>query len=223
MEEPSTEREWWELFSTQTPHSMKWKGHFDRQYRVVLGYMQEKGGLREVVRTVGKHALEGEPLTGYFDGLSGLHPRAFPLLVEYGVEAKPFIWDKLPFAEPTQRGCYGNSFAYQRIFNRQMRKEGSGTRLTYVEGIALSARSAPVLHAWNSVAAQAHMAIDWTWYAITGWALYLGLPLTQRQYGRLRHLAYPAGPFHLLLARDVFPLIEKPLTHILERENNRSC
>lgn len=212
--EPTTERGWWNLLTAQTPESMRWKSEFDRNHATIQEHLRNNYGIKNCVGYCGQQSLERPIPKGFFDGLNEVHPRALLLLAKYGVEFKPFIWQKMDLEEPKPRCCFGNSFYRQYVFNRVARKQKDSLRMSYVEGVGVSGRSNPVLHAWNGLG---DMAIDWTWYSVTGWATYLGLPLTERQYQKARRLAYPDGSFHLLLKTDVFPLVEEYLTKVMKQ------
>lgn len=219
MDEPTTERGWWDLLITQTPQSVAQKALFDDDYANIRRYVQSMGGMRDCARFCAEYALQGGLKKGFFDGLNVAHPRALMLIAEYGDEMKPAIWPIPPAIEPRPRACYANSFGYQWGFNKQSRKIKDGVRLDYVEGIAFGGRTSAVLHAWNSI--ERKIAVDTSWYAVTGWTFYFGISLSQWQYDRLRNLAYPSGSFHLLFKPDVFPRIEEPLTRILKRRKTK--
>jgi hypothetical protein len=212
--EPTTERGWWDLLAPQTPESMRWKSQFDRDQATIQEYLRNNHGIKNCVGYCGQEVQKGAIPIEFFGGLQEIHPRALLLLAEHGVEFKPFLWERMDLEEPRPRCCFGNSFFRQYVFNRIAREQKDTLRMSYVEGVALGARSNPVLHAWNALG---DTAIDWTWYAVTGWSTYLGLPLTERQYQKARRLAYPDGSFHLLLKTDVYPLVEEYLTKIMKR------
>ena len=215
-DEPRTERGWWDFLLTQTPESAAVKARMDGYYAGAGKLIRDNRSLKNIVGWWGQESHTKPIPKGYFDALNEVHPQALLLLAEYGTEYKPFLWNNLPFEEPKPRSCFGNSARHQYLYNRVMRKESKESRLAYVEGVSLGSHSVPVLHAWNALVGT-DMAIDWTWYAVTGWMFYLGIPLTRRQHMRLRKMAYPKGGFHLLLKKDVFPRIEEPLTKILKR------
>lgn len=214
--EPSTERGWYNLLATQSVESMGWKAQFDRDYETIRTYVRDAGGLKKCAALCAEYALQGGITKGFFDGLNTVHPRALLLLAKYGVEFRSYSWD--PGAEPTSGACYGNALVQLIIFNQEMRRKKQEARMQYVEGIAFSARTSAVLHAWNARDDFESTALDWTWYAVAGWSFYLGIPLTQRQHATLRKLAYPKDGFHLLLKEEVFPSIEESLTCMLEKQ-----
>lgn len=220
---PTTQRAWWELLQAQTSESAHWKELFDFNRTAIQAYLLEIGSIKKCARMCAEYAMQGGIPDGYFDGLNHVHPHALLMLSKYGVEYKPFLFEKMPWEEPKPRACFENSALQQYIFNRMSRKQTIGDRMNYVEGIALGWRTEPVLHAWNTlVGHKQELAIDWTWYAVSGWTFYLGLPITQHQHARLRKLAYPEGGFHLLLSREVFPRIEDELEKIMLKNRSLS-
>jgi hypothetical protein len=213
---PSNERARWDLLNTQTPESAEYKAYLDRHYASLLPYLRDMGGLTACMEFCAKDALNGGITPGYFDSLNDVHPRALLLLAKYGVEFKPYLWAKPPQVEPGEKLCFGNASIYQRFFNLSMRRGKSATRLSYVEGVAFGAHTEAVLHGWNCIA-DTTMAIDMTWYAVTGWVFYFGIPLAQGQYRMLRKLAHPTSDSRPLFRPDCFARIEEPLTEILEK------
>lgn len=216
LEVPEKERDWWNLLSTQSPMSISWKASLDRKRSTYKEYLATNGGLRECVRQLAIWADEKPIPEGFWDGLNEIHPRALMFLAKYGVEYTPALWEEPPAVEPIKGGCFGNAYVLQTMWNKKLRTEKSDLRVDYVEGIAFG-RTEPVLHAWNAGQDKAR-AIDSTWYAAVGWTFYLGLPLRQHSYTRLRKLGYPNGKFHLLLRKDVFERVEEPLARIFSRK-----
>ena len=215
--EPGPQREWWNILSTTTPESARWKGSLDHDHFATKDTIQLNHGIRNVVGWWGQESQDKPIPKGPYDALNVMHPRALLMLAKYGVEFWPFPWKELPFQEPKRHVCHFNSALYQYGHNRVMKESGRASWLSYVEGVAMGGYSMPVLHAWNALGTNTAMAIDWTWYATTGWMFYLGIPLTQSQFERLRDLAYPSGSFHLILKKEVFPAIEEPLLKILKK------
>lgn len=216
--EPETERAWWDLLQMQNPESMVWKIQFDRAHSVIGNHLRDiYGGLRNCIAMCSQYAEGGPIPDGYYDALNGIHPRALRLIAQHGVEFCPLPPSHHPGGEPIPRACYGNAWFQMHLFNQEMRKEGKTSRLTYVEGVALGSRSEPVLHAWNTLGTNGTHAFDWSWYAVTGWTYYIGIPLTEHQHARLRTLAYPDSGFHLLFKTEVFPKIQTQLEAILQR------
>ncbi len=212
---PTTERGWWDLLSTQTPESMRWKAEYDRGYAQAQEFLRAKGGIKNCVDQLGKEVLKGHqmPKAGFFEPLRHAHPRALLLLAKYGVEFKPQPWQQKPPFEPTPHRCYRNAFLYQHHYNNDARYKNNSKRLWYVEGVAV--RSKPVLHAWNALDDK---AVDSSWYAFTGWSSYFGLRLTEREYKKARRLAGHIGNTHVLLLQEsIFPLVENYLTEVLRK------
>jgi hypothetical protein len=216
--QPTTQRGWWDLLLTQTPESMRWKADFDAELACIRSYLQGIGGMRECVRLCAEYAMQGGLPRGYFDALNNMHPRALMLLAKYGEEFIPPPFNQPPFGgtEPQRKRCFGNATFYQRMVNRMMREESESLRIDYVEGIAFGGSTEAVLHGWNTLYGS-RFAVDWTWYAVSGWTLYWGIPFAEGEYRYLRKLAHPQCDHRPLFRSEHFPTIEEPIIRILER------
>jgi hypothetical protein len=198
-----------------------WKASFDRYFASFVTYLRNAGGINECMRLCAEYAMQGGIPTGAFEALNDVHPRALLLLAKYGYEFQPFVWETPPPVEPKPGSCFGNADAFQRGCNRGARAKNE-LRYSYVEGVAFGGRTDPVLHAWNCIAGTT-MAIDTTWYSVTGWTFYIGIPFAEGQYRMLRKLAHPANDHRPLFRPDCFPRIEEPLTRMLQKRQEQTA
>ena len=208
-----TEREWFEILLTNTPESMKIKWRLDNNHHVIRNHFAETGGLRSCVRQAAD-AFSVEPQTDEFcERLKEVHPKALHMLAKHGIEYWPFLWQERPSVEPRLGACYPNAYRHMYANNLVSRERGSDLRMVYVEGIGVASRM--ILHAWNALDVHCDMAIDITWYAMTGWYFYLGIPLTEDEFKKAQRLVYGDKEYCQLFSRSAYPKIESYLEDLL--------
>lgn len=214
-----TERDIWNFYCSV--ESVGEKAYLDRVHSILKECLREIS-FREWVLKWAEIARGGESFPKRTYGyLNQVHPEAFQMIGRYGIEYAPMLWNEPPvWGEPKPRSCYGNAFELMRSINHANKRLRKPTRLLYVEGIAWGAAVNPMLHAWNANRMEnGQYAFDWTFYATTGWALYLGIPLTEPEYARARKIAYPPDGkrFHLLFKKETFPNVRGYLIDVLEK------
>ncbi|MEX0652268.1 MAG: hypothetical protein WD509_02850 [Candidatus Paceibacterota bacterium] len=147
------------------------------------------------------------------------HPRAFPLLLEYGQDYTPIKWKAPPDfpIEPEWTGCFKNSYILMREINAT-RKTNEERSFVYVEGLVDGASSLPMLHAWNASTTVGKKALDWTWYTGCHWSRYFGIPFTEEEHQEACSIAYPGKTFCIsVLHRKHFEKVEYFLHQLLGR------
>jgi hypothetical protein len=150
----------------------------------------------------------------HMKNLCQLHPRAFKLIAQYGIDYKPMRWREPP-GDPRPRQCFWNSWQLVRTWHK-LTDEGREGLLDgppqYVEGIVIGVLTSPMLHAWNAYGLGSKDALDFTCYAGSDWNRYLGIPFTREEYQALCGNR-TVSLFH----RKCFPHVEAQLKKLLAK------
>lgn len=159
----------------------------------------------------------GEPADGErdfdppYEGFRHIHPRAFPILANYGLDYVPAETPAVMYEErafqPRQGRCSENACVFMAEYNRC--RQADDAALSYVEGILVGSNIYPMLHAWNELPGEKRVALDWTLYASSKWSRYFGVPFTQEEYARI-------GGRSLLFHRNNFERYETAILKLLE-------
>jgi len=163
--------------------------------------------------------LKGSEIQQPFQHLNQIHPRAWPLLLAHGKDYRPKMIRGRGLrdsqVQPTDRECYLNSAKLMRGVNTTTNKS-----VTYVEGCICGPMIWMQLHAWNG-AGFSHHAFDWTFYPVTNWCRYFGVPFSEGEYIKIVRLGQKERPIGLLFDVETFPIYEKEIREVLERPRTR--
>lgn len=196
---------------------------FRRNYIRYFRRMFPKGHRESLRDALSLFAKEEGPKNlrrrNFFSDLFRLHPRAVDLLLKYGKDYRPKVWNVKP-PEPESGQCYSNSW---KMIEESNLAEDESQRLVYVEGVVMGAMVRPVVHAWNSYYDESYgrnIAIDWTLFATVKWNRYFGIALTRDEYKKAAQIVFPGEDYSmLLLIKKHFPKVEDYLIEVLERRN----
>lgn len=173
--------------------------------------------LEQCVDSIESGAVFEKGTNGY--ALNEIHPRAFRLLIDYGVDYTPFAWDlervRSSSLQPLPGQCFVNSYRMMEAANSQG-PEFAGEKMVYVEGVAIGALVPPMLHAWNAYGHAGTVAHDWSHYLGSRWSRYLGIPFTLEEHYELCSKVHPRKwkPVRLLHL-TTFPKVEAHIQELL--------
>jgi hypothetical protein len=163
--------------------------------------------------------LSGSEIPYPSQHLNQIHSRAWPLLLEHGKDYRPKMIRgrglRDSSIQPTDRECYLNSAKLMRDVNTATNKS-----VTYVEGCVCGPKVWMQLHAWNG-AGFSHHAFDWTFYPVTNWCRYFGVPFSEEEYIEIVRLGQKERPIGLLFDVETFPIYEKEIQEVLKRPRTR--
>lgn len=142
--------------------------------------------------------------------MEDVHPDAFEILLAYGEDYAPHLWEKAPPNLRPDR-CYANSLVFAHVHKE----------LIYVEGIVVGAVIKPMLHAWNAVGLKGRAAMDFTQYSVSRWSRYLGIPFSLDEHKELCRLnGLPNNQSASLFHKQFFTAQTKArMISILEKRN----
>lgn len=209
--------EWKYLHSTE---SAPLRRVLTRQFNKMFPQKHETS-IRPFVREVVRRIKEEPALLerNFFKLMGGIHPEAMEIILKYGKDYAPYIWQKtLP--EPKRGWCFDNAWILVETDKNRRKREKRKEPLVYVEGIAFGLRVKPMLHAWNALGLDGEIAYDWSIYAISHWTRYLGIPFTAEEHKKLHSLTPLGKKVHLIFHKKYFNAQAKArLISILEKRS----
>lgn len=219
--DPSHESRLWDKYHSQSDESKVLRKGVTTAF-LKLFPEGHKTSIRRWVEAAAYEAALGTVFKGNFEDFNNIHPRAWPLLLQYGKDYRPRIelWKKHQpqtwTRQPVQSACHNNAYTMMHLM-RDGKLKGQD-KTTYVEGVAISPIVNPILHAWNGYGFS-RRGFDWTLYTRTNWIRYFGIPFTFEEYLEIRKGLEPerAQKIRLIFKRDDFERLEDKLLEVLER------
>lgn len=166
-------------------------------------------------------ARSGKCFDHPFMYLDDVHPRAWNILLEHGKHYRPLSlrrekpqeWGHQPLAA----SCFLNAIEMVCLA-RELNKE---SRAVYVEGFSIGPLVYPMLHAWTG-SGFAGKCYDWTFYAITTFTRYFGVPFTYEEYSFMT-ANEDASDFSatMLFRKDNFERVEGKMLEVLQKPRTR--
>lgn len=156
-----------------------------------------------------------------FSYMRDVHPKAWPIILEHGKHyrpvslsrEKPQEWERQPLAG----SCFLN--AIEMVY--MARELNNKSRAVYVEGFSIGPAVYPMLHAWVG-SGFSGKCYDWTFYAITMFTRYFGVPFTYEEYKFMTEK--PDGSDFscmMLFRRDNFKRVEGRMLEVLQKPRTR--
>lgn len=209
-----TERGWWDLLNGNSQEVVEVKLWLDARREEIQGHVNAHGGLRKYLINLALDSKADRKIPGpIYEDLNQIHPDALSLISAHGIEYRPHIWVAPPPKEPEANRCYLNALSLMTGYNRVAKWTRNPKRLVHVEGVGICTKV--VQHAWNSHSVTSDVAVDSSWYGMSPWCSYIGIPLTESEYWKARHLLHEQGLYLLMFSNFGFPKVRNYLSDVL--------